>query len=157
MKTVFARVHLEATKEERYAPGKLSDLVKRHGLHTQAQEAVWVISNDRHGNVHTIIEIARGSHDKVAVDIASTMTAVLATGAPAFSIAHNHPTMSVLPSSSDIALTHDLMDAANTLGLLFEDHVIVEPTGDSFSFREAKMIAGERRRAPKAATSRNQP
>src|SRR5688572_25885402 len=105
MNLVVARVHLEVAREERFAPGKLPDLVKRHGLHTQVQEAIWLVSNDRHGNVHTIIEVARGSHDAVALDIASAMTAVLATGAPAFSVAHNHPTMSVLPSQADIALT----------------------------------------------------
>lgn len=149
--TIFARVHIEAVTKESFPPEGLADLVKRYGLHTQHQEAFWIIGNDLLGNVRTIIEVARGSGDVVQVDIAATMTAILATGASAFSVAHNHPTMTALPSASDAQLTHDLMEAANVLGLLFEDHVIVEPGGDSFSFRKAKMIVGARR--PKATAA----
>jgi DNA repair protein RadC len=152
MNTNFARLHLEITGNETLPIGGLADLVKRYKLHTQPQECFWIIGNDAAGNVHTILEVARGRQDAVEVDIPSALTAVLMTGAPAFSIAHNHPTKSVLPSMADLNLTHNFMDAANVLGLLFEDHVIVDPTGDSLSFRAAGYINGKTRAPAKAAS-----
>jgi DNA repair protein RadC len=80
------------------------------------------------------------------------MSAVLATSAASFSIAHNHPTMSVQPSVQDRLLTNSVMDAANALGILFEEHVIVEPGGDSFSFRAAGLINGATRPKTRAAS-----
>ena len=153
-KVVLARVHLEADRVERFPVGGLADLVKRYGLHTQAQECIWVISHDRAGTVHTINEVARGDGDQVALDLPGTLTAVLAAGAPAFSVAHNHPTMDPTPSYADRQLTNTLMEAANSVGLLFEDHVIVEPTGRSFSFRDAGLIIGVNRPGVKAAAPR---
>ncbi len=148
---VFARLNLEPITKDHFEVGGLADLVKRYALHTQPQECFWVIGNDAAGNVRTIIEVARGAHDHVNVDIPSALSAVLMSSAPAFSVAHNHPTMSVLPSVSDTQLTHDFMAAANVRGLLFEDHVIVEPGGDSFSFRQAGWINGENRKTPRAS------
>lgn len=148
---IFAKLSLEPITKDRFPVGGLADLVRRYGLHTQPQECFWVIGNDANGNVRTIIEVARGAHDNVKVDIPSALSAVLMSGAPAFSVAHNHPTMSVLPSVADTQLTHAFMDAANVLGLLFEDHVIVEPGGDSFSWREAGWINGKNRETPRKA------
>lgn len=149
---VYARVHLEIEKSDVLSFGGLAALVKRYGLHSQPQEALWVIANDAVGNIRTIIEVARGGHAHVQLDLPSTFTAILATAAPMFSIAHNHPTLSVLPSPEDIHLTKSVMNAANVLGLLFEDHVIVEPSGESFSFREAGLIDGATRPKTRAAT-----
>ncbi len=140
----FTRLHIEVVRRDVLPTGgrHVADLVKRFGLHSEVQECCWVIANGRNGNVHTITEIARGNHHEVAVDIALVLTAVLAAGAPAFAIAHNHPTMSASPSIADHSLTHSIMDAANVCGLLFEEHVIVEPTGAFYSFRDAGLILG---------------
>lgn len=138
----YVRIHLEVLKSERIAtgPNALVKLVQNLGLHTQTQEAMWVIAFGKNGHLHRVVEVARGKHDEVAVDIASTLTAVLAAGAPRFALAHNHPTMQALPSLSDIHQTNHFMEAANTVGLLFEDHVIVEPKGDFYSFATAGKI-----------------
>lgn len=149
----LVRVHIEVLGRETVPNSGLADIVKKHGLHTQAQEAFWVISNDINGNLHRIAEVARGRHDTVDVDIPSLLTAVLATGAPRFSIAHNHPTMTALPSYADRQLTNDVIAAANACGLIFEDHVIVDSTGDSFSFVAAGYVKQGRyaRKTTKAA------
>jgi len=131
-----------------------ADIAKAFQLHLEPVECFWIIGNDLAGNVHTIVEVARGSHWTVNVDIAASMTAVLATGASAFSVVHNHPTRDVTPSAEDRDLTNAIMEAANTVGLLFEDHVIVEPGGKSFSFRQAGLINGVTRPQNKAATRR---
>lgn len=142
LETRFAHIHIESITQEVLPVGGLAELLIRYKLHSRNQEAFWVIANDRAGVVRTIVEVAQGTGDKVDVDIPSMLTAVLAAGAAAFSVAHNHPTMSVLPSQADMDLTRAIMNAANILGLLFEDHVIVEPRGDSFSFRDVGLITG---------------
>lgn len=148
----YVRIHMEVLKNERlaYGPQAVADLVKRHGLHTQAQEAFWVIAHGGNGNIHNIAEVGRGRHDEVSVDIPSLLTAVLATGAPSFSVAHNHPSMSAEPSYADRNMTNVLMTAANACGLVFEDHVIVEPLGRHFSFADAGMIIGKKKRGATA-------
>lgn len=118
----------------------LAELVMELGLHQQTQECFWVIANDVAGNLHAVTEINRGSGFNVNVHLPAMLTAVVSSGSDAFSVAHNHPTQSALPSQADYQLTHDVMDAANACGLLFEDHIIVEPGGDHFSFREAGLI-----------------
>lgn len=151
IETQLARVHLEVAYK-RHVPTKgIVALVKEHGLHTQPQEAFWVIANDRAGNLYTIVEVARGSSFDVSVHLPALLTAVLAAGADTFSVAHNHPTQSALPSQADYQLTHDIMEAANACGMVFEEHVIVEPGGDSFSFRDAKLIL------PPTKTGRGKP
>jgi hypothetical protein len=65
---------------------------------------------------------------------------VLTAGGECFTIAHNHPTLGVLPSVEDHQLTHRVMDAANVVGLVFEEHLIVTPTFEFFSFRDAKLL-----------------
>jgi hypothetical protein len=45
------------------------------------------------------------------------------------------------PSISDWNLTQMVMTAANTCGLVLEEHLIVTPTGDFFSFKDAGYIA----------------
>lgn len=137
----YARVTLEVMKIERVAPsGALLQLLHRWGLHTQPQECFWVIATDAAGNVRTVVETARGGHAEVAVHVPSVMTAVLTAGGVVFAVAHNHPTLSPWPSVEDQDLTHAMMDAANACGLVFEDHVVVEPGGTHFSFRDAGLI-----------------
>ncbi|HEX5016557.1 MAG TPA: JAB domain-containing protein [Actinomycetes bacterium] len=152
----FVRLHLDVERTKRLHRGGLAiaELVKELGLHTQTQEVVWAITYGENGNLYRIIEVNRGFHNHVDLDLSSLFTAVVATSAPMFSIAHNHPTMLAIPSVSDNNLTEKVMTGANALGLVFEDHVVVEPGGDWYSYREAGRIIGDERKTPKAASRR---
>ena len=102
-KARLASLRIVPGEEELLLPnGGQADIAKLFELHLEPVECFWIVGNDMVGNVHTIVEVARGNHHSVEVDIASTLTAVLATGASAFSVIHNHPTMSVLPSPEDL-------------------------------------------------------
>jgi DNA repair protein RadC len=139
----FARLSLEIIKTAWLEEGSrpLAKLVQDWGLGKQPQECLWVIAYDAAGGLRTIMEVARGGHTELQVDLPSLLTAVLVTGAEVFSVAHNHPVPeSVAPSVSDGALNHAIMNAANICGLIYEEHVIVCPTKEYFSFRDAGLI-----------------
>ena len=69
----------------------------------------------------------------VTVDPA-VLSAVLLAGVDHFAVAHNHSAGDVRPTTIDVDLTAKLMDAANTVGLYFEDHLVLSPRGKAFSF-----------------------
>lgn len=54
-------------------------------------------------------------------------------------VAHNHPSGDTKPSPTDIMLTKKLVDAAQLLGISFEDHVIVSKKGHS-SMKQQGLI-----------------
>ena len=54
-------------------------------------------------------------------------------------VAHNHPAGVLLPSDEDIAITENLKQASEILGIALLDHLIITEDG-YFSFREAGML-----------------
>jgi DNA repair protein RadC len=139
----FATLSLEILKVERIPDGSrpIAKLLQDWGLGKQPQEVLWVISYDASGSFRTVVEVARGGHTEMEVHIPSLLTAVLATGAGVFTVAHNHPIpITPLPSVSDHNMNHAIMAAANACGLVYEESLIVCPTQEYFSFRDAGLI-----------------
>ena len=90
--------------------------------------------------VRSVIEVARGGYHKMDVPIPAIMSAVLVAGTDRFAIAHNHSTGDVTPTAADIDLTKKVMNAANVVGLFFEDHLIVGPNGEEFSMADKGIL-----------------
>jgi hypothetical protein len=123
------------------APGeRIEAVVERFGLARRPQEAFWVIAYDAMMQTRTVVEVARGGFHDVTVPIPALLMAVLTAASDRFQVAHNHPSGDVRPSKADVALTARIMDAANTLGLYFEDHLIVGPGGAVWSFVDHDML-----------------
>jgi DNA repair protein RadC len=118
----------------------MAGALRKWGLSTQTQEAFWVIAYDAAMNIRTIVEIGRGTYATVGVHLPSVFSAVLAIGCDRFQVAHNHPTGDITPTMKDIQTTQAIMQGANHLGLYFEDHHIVGPGGQHFSFAANKML-----------------
>lgn len=138
----FARLNLEITKVERLPAGSrpIAKLLQDWGLGKQPQECFWVIAIDKAGHIRTVVEVARGAEAEQEVHIPAVLTAVLAVGASTFMVAHNHPGITVLPSRADHALTLSIMEAANACGLSFEEHIIVGPTDEYYSFVDGGLL-----------------
>jgi DNA repair protein RadC len=138
----FATLELRFHKIERLPSGSrsIAKLCQTWGLGAQPQEAMWVISYDLNGNIRTVLEVARGGHSDMEIHIPSVLTAVLCSGSIAFTLAHNHPALSVAPSVSDQNLSLSIMEAANACSLIYEEHLIVCPTDEYFSFVEAGLL-----------------
>ena len=59
--------------------------------------------------------------------------------ATALILVHNHPSGDPQPSPADIEMTQEIVRAAQTLGVVVQDHVIVGALG-TFSFRGAGLL-----------------
>lgn len=134
----YATVELHVTEESKEL--KIPKLLHDLGLSTQTQECFWVLAYDAALNVRSVVEVARGTYSRVKVHLPAIFTAVLAAGTDRFMVAHNHPTRETKPTQKDIDLTVAIMRGANSLGLFFEDHIIVTPSKGFYSFQQAGLL-----------------
>jgi len=77
---------------------------------------------------------AEGTVDHVPVYPREIMKRALLLNASALILVHNHPSGDPTPSATDIAMTGQIVAAADALGIVLHDHVIVGKSGD-LSFR----------------------
>lgn len=83
--------------------------------------------------------VSEGSVDEAAVYVREVMRRALDCHATAIIIVHNHPSGDPSPSSQDIRLTRDLIEAGRHLKIAVHDHVIVGAGGHS-SMRSLGLI-----------------
>ncbi len=70
-------------------------------------------------------EQARGTVDHVPVYPREVVKRALELNASALILVHNHPSGDPTPSEADIAMTAQIQDAAQVLGITLHDHLIV--------------------------------
>ena len=85
--------------------------------------------------------IGAGSVDAVTIYPAEVARSALVAGAHSVVLCHNHPGGSERPSRDDDAVTFDLRNALQPLGLVLLDHVIVSRFG-FYSYREHEHERG---------------
>ena len=71
----------------------------------------------------------QGSVDEASVHVREVIARAIALGATALIIVHNHPSGDPTPSSQDIRLTRDLVEAGRHMKITIHDHVIVGAEG----------------------------
>lgn len=71
----------------------------------------------------------QGSVDEASVHVREVISRALALGATALIIVHNHPSGDPTPSTQDIRLTRDLVEAGRHMKVTVHDHVIVGSSG----------------------------
>lgn len=83
--------------------------------------------------------MSEGSVDEAAVYVREIMRRALDCHATALIIVHNHPSGDPSPSSQDIKLTRDIVEAGRHLRIAVHDHVIIGTRGHS-SMRAMGLI-----------------
>jgi len=71
----------------------------------------------------------QGSIDEASVHVREVIARAIALGATAIIIVHNHPSGDPSPSSQDIRLTRDLVEAGRHMKVAVHDHVIIGAQG----------------------------
>ena len=71
----------------------------------------------------------QGSVDEASVHVREVIARAIALGATALIVVHNHPSGDPAPSTQDIRLTRDLVEAGRHMKVTVHDHVIVGATG----------------------------
>ena len=84
-------------------------------------------------------KVAEGSDSSCPVDPREVFSIALSTHAAALIFAHNHPSGDPEPSSEDLSLTAQLVEAAGLLGISVLDHVIFGAPG-YVSFLERGLL-----------------
>ncbi|MBK8091164.1 MAG: DNA repair protein RadC [Verrucomicrobiaceae bacterium] len=90
-------------------------------------------------------EIFRGSINECTVHARELLRKVLIHNAYSFVLVHNHPSGDPDPSEADRRITRRLCNAAASMDLHFQDHVIIGTPSESrsqpyFSFREHNLL-----------------
>ena len=71
----------------------------------------------------------QGSVDEASVHVREVIARAIALGATAIIIVHNHPSGDPTPSSQDVRLTRDLVEAGRHMKIIVHDHVVVGAQG----------------------------
>ena len=83
--------------------------------------------------------MSEGSVDEAAVYVREVIRRALEYHATAIILVHNHPSGDPQPSSQDIRLTRDIVEALRPLKIAVHDHVIIGARGHS-SLRAMGLI-----------------
>jgi len=93
-------------------------------------------------NVLMVDEIqATGTVDHAPVYVREVLRRALEVSASAMILVHNHPSGDPTPSQADIAMTRQIVEAAQVFGIQVHDHLIVVRNGTT-SFRSLGLIGG---------------
>lgn len=101
-----------------------------------ATETLLVVSVDAQCRVLSTAIVGIGGLGSVDVDVASVAKVALLSNARAVFLSHNHPGGTCFPSSQDIAATHEIKKALALFQIDIHDHMIVTPSGDSYSMAQ---------------------
>lgn len=119
----------------RSAEDVVADLVRRE-VPTSDRERFVVYLLDTKHRPQAFETVSVGVLDGSLIHPREVFKAAIAAGAAGIIVAHNHPSGDPTPSGQDAEVTKRLRKAGELLGVPVVDHVIVAPTGDSYSFRE---------------------
>ena len=108
----------------------LLDYLHASMAHSAIEQVRVLFLNSKNILIHNEL-MWTGSVDEAAVYVRDIVGRALELNATALIIVHNHPSGDPQPSSQDIRLTRELIEAARHLKIAVHDHVIVGATGHS--------------------------
>lgn len=111
----------------------------RTAMAHQPTERLRVLYLDRRNALLADEEQGIGTVDHVPVYPREIVKRALALDASALILAHNHPSGDPTPSESDVAMTRAVQGAAETLGIVLHDHIVVGK-GREVSFRAEGLL-----------------
>ena len=103
------------------------------------QEELIVLAMDSRNNVVATSMVHRGIANGVQVSPVDVFRVPVVHGATRMIIAHNHPSGSLEPSPSDMAMTRKMKGLGDEMGIVLLDHVIVSKDGFS-SLRDLGIL-----------------
>ncbi len=108
------------------------------------QEELRVVVLDTKNQVVEVVMVYRGTINSSAVRVAEVFKAAIRRNAAAIILAHNHPSGDPTPSSEDVAVTREIVEAGKLLGIELLDHLVIGGGGQWVSLRERGLGFGAR-------------
>ena len=106
----------------------LGDYLHATMAHRRTEE-VWILFLNAKNMLIANEALWQGSVDEASVHVREVIARAIALGATALIIVHNHPSGDPTPSTQDIRLTRDLIEAGRHMKITVHDHVIVGAQG----------------------------
>lgn len=94
-------------------------------LKAEKREIVKVVILNSQNVILKIQTISQGGTSSVQVNAKDILTETVKMGAPKIIVIHNHPSGNSKPSEQDIQFTKKLEQAAELLGILLLDHIVI--------------------------------
>lgn len=88
-------------------------------------EEFYVICMDSYSKLLTYKKISEGTLNATMLDLRQLAATVIHHNASRVFVTHNHPSGTSLPSSADIESTKRILNLLNSIGVVFDDHIIV--------------------------------
>ncbi|MEM9766228.1 MAG: DNA repair protein RadC, partial [Pseudomonadota bacterium] len=101
----------------------------RAAMAHQETERFRVLFLDRKNTLIADEGLARGTVDHVPVYPREVVKRALEVGATALILVHNHPSGDPTPSAADIEMTEKVREAAEVLGIVLHDHIVIGRSG----------------------------
>ena len=120
-------------------PDDVVEIVGRQLRKEKREHFILLLLNARH-EIQGREVVSIGSLNASIVHPREVFLPAVRASAASIILVHNHPSGDVNPTHMDIELTKQIMAAANTLGLYFEDHLIIGPPSHVFSMNEAGIL-----------------
>lgn len=92
------------------------------------QELVVVVVLDSRGRATSLELLSIGTLSSALIEPRGIFRCALRKDAASLILVHNHPSGDPMPSTEDIQVTHQIVDAGKVLGISLVDHVIVTDT-----------------------------
>lgn len=117
-------------------------------LSDKAEEYMYLICMNAGCKPVGFFEVAHGTCHAAVVGMREIFVRALLCGASDIVVVHNHPGGRSQPTAGDFRVTERIREAAELLGVLFCDHIIIARDG-YFSFSEEKKIVRKKEDDPK--------
>jgi DNA repair protein RadC len=108
----------------------------------KTREEVYILAVDTRIRLIGAVRTLTGGVNAVGVRASDVYREAMLLEAYAIVLAHNHPSGDPAPSPQDVALTKDLIDAGDVLGIRLLDHVVLGQAG--FVSMQREGMAGFR-------------
>lgn len=104
-------------------------------------EELWALAMNARNRLISAHMISSGGAAGTCTTAADILRVMLRAGARGFILVHNHPSGDPLPSRDDIAMTAQVKEASEIVGITLHDHVIVGG-GRSYSLQANGLMRG---------------
>ena len=105
-----------------------------------AQEQVRVLLLDRKNRVVAQRVVYQGNAVASIVRPAEVLRPAVVAAVPHIIVAHNHPSQDPTPSPQDIAVTKELAQAAELLGVTLLDHIVIGGPDGAVSLKDRGLF-----------------
>jgi DNA repair protein RadC len=120
-------------------PDAASRIVSEYLRGVDREHFLGLYLNSANGLI-TVYTVSVGTLNASLVHPREVFKMALMVNAASVIVAHNHPSGNAEPSSEDVALTRQLVEAGQILGIPLHDHIIITEENGYTSFAERGLI-----------------